>query len=109
MTNEKSYFPEFCTMVCPTDFFNLANFREISLVNLNKNPKRFLKNSQENCLLARVRKGAVLDFESWHLFTLYHLSYGINIKSTQMQRNIMPKNDNSNAKIVCLLLPRDLY
>ena len=39
----------------------------------------------------RVPEGAVLCVESWHLCTLYHLSYGINSKSTQMQRNIMPK------------------
>ena len=53
---------------------------------------------------SRVRKGAVMYFESWHLCTLHHLSYRINSKSSQMQRNIMPINDNSNAKIVCLLL-----
>ena len=58
---------------------------------------------------SKVEKGAVMYFESRHLCTLNHLSYGINSKSTQMQRNIMPKNDNSNAKIVCLLLLQHLY
>ena len=48
---------------------------------------------------SRVRKGAGLCFESWHLCKLNHVSYGINSKSTRMQRYIMPKNDNSNAKM----------
>ena len=39
-------------------------------------------------------------FESCHLCTLHHLPNGINSKSTQMQRNIMPENDHNNAKTV---------
>ena len=41
---------------------------------------------------------------SRHICTLHHLRCRINNKSTEMQSNIMPKNDNNNAKIVCLLL-----
>ena len=63
----------------------------------------FSENSQQ-IVYSRVRKGAVLCFESRRLCTLHYLSYGINGKNTQTQRSIMPKNDNSNAKTVCLLL-----
>ena len=34
---------------------------------------------------------------------LYHLACGINSKSSEMQSNIMPKNDNNKAKTVLLL------
>ena len=64
----------------------------------------FSENSQE-IVYSRVWKGAVLCFESWHLGTLHHLSYGINSKSNQMQRNIMLKNNNTNAKIVSIFPP----
>ena len=58
---------------------------------------------------SRAQKGAVMYLESWYLCPLHHLSYGVNSNNTQTQLNILPKNDNSNAKIVCLLLQQYLY
>ena len=42
----------------------------------------------------------MLRFESRHLCMQYYLACGINSKSSEMKSNIMPKNDNNNAKIV---------
>ena len=45
----------------------------------------------------------MLCFECRHLCKLHHLAREINSKSTEMQSNIMPRNDSNNAKTVLLL------
>ena len=79
------------------------DLREYHLLAKINHPKRFLKNSwfvifgefSRNFLLkSSIRCSAVL------LSTLHRLACGINSKSTEVESNIMPKSDNSNARIL---------